>query len=235
MCLLFCEKKERIKRLFFPHIKLMDRIYSFYINLKLFPFAIAIKVPIYFRRDVKINRCYRGCIEFTGNVYKGMVKIGFPGASNARVENTFFYCDDKSKIIMGEHISIARGAKIIVSQGGKLHIGNDVYMNANVSIQTESKIDIGDETLMGWNVSMRDTDGHYVYENGQLKEKTKPILIGKHVWIASDATILKGSVIDEGSIIACNSLVCGIRDTEKNSLIGGTPAKIIKCNVDWER
>lgn len=227
--------KEKIKRMIFPHIKIRDRIYSFFINLKLFPFTTAIKMPIYFRRDVKINRYYRGCIKFTGNIHKGMVKIGFPGAINARIENSIFYCDDKSKIYLGENIEIARGAKIMVFDGGELHIGNNVYANSNFSAQSESKIEIEDDTLIGWNVSIRDTDGHNVFENGIMKNRCKPISIGKHVWIASDATILKGSNITEGSIVACNSLVCGIKTAEKNSLIGGIPAKVIKNNITWEK
>lgn len=229
------DKKESIKRLFFPHIKLRDRIYSFIVNLKLFPLSIAIKMPIYFRRDVKINKSYRGCIEFAGNIYKGMIKIGFSGASNARIENSFFYCDDKSKIYLGENISIARGAKIVVAQGGELHIGNDVYINSNSSIQSESRIDIGADTLIGWNVSIRDTDGHSIYENGYLKEKRKPIIIGNHVWIASETTILKGNTIPNGSVIACNSLVCSVKEVEENSLYGGIPAKLIKHNIAWEK
>ncbi len=227
-------KKEKIKRFFFPHIKVRDYIYSFFVNLRLFPISIAIKMPIYFRRDVKINRCYRGCIEFTDSIRRGMVKIGFPGAANAGIENTFFYCDDKSKIFFGDHVTIARGGKVIITNGGELHIGRNTFINANVSMQSESKIQIGEDCFVGWNSKIRDTDGHNIFVNGELKERTKPVSVGNHVWITADVTILKGSNIADGSVVACNSLVCGIKNDEKNSLIGGSPARVLKQNVTWD-
>ena len=63
----------------------------------------------------------------------------------------------------------------------------------------------------------------------------KEVNIENHVWIASDCTILKGTQIASDSVIGCNSLVCGIKVEEKNSLIAGSPAKVKKTDIVWNK
>ena len=60
------------------------------------------------------------------------------------------------------------------------------------------------------------------------------IIIGNHVWIGAHSTILKGSNIKNGSIIAIKSLVSSYFENE-NIIIGGIPAKELKRNIYWER
>lgn len=45
--------------------------------------------------------------------------------------------------------------------------------------------------------------------------------------------ILKGASINDNSIIGFKSLVTK-KYTEKNVIIAGSPAKIIKTNINWE-
>ena len=58
-----------------------------------------------------------------------------------------------------------------------------------------------------------------------------PIVIGDHVWIGVNATILKGVRIGSGAVIAAGAVV--VRDVAPNSLVGGVPARVLKENVTW--
>lgn len=100
-------------------------------------------------------------------------------------------------------------------------------------LSCDSSIVIGDDFVGGWNVHIRDSDGHTIAIDGHDKLNTKDVWIGKHVWIAAEAHILKGAKIPDNSVVGYRSTVLGVFD-EKNSLIVGSPAKIVNGNISWK-
>lgn len=86
----------------------------------------------------------------------------------------------------------------------------------------------------GWNVNIRDSDGHKILNaNGEITNLNNSINIGNHVWISSYCDILKGSSIPDNCIVGFRALVTK-RFNECNSIIAGSPARIIKQNIKWE-
>lgn len=79
------------------------------------------------------------------------------------------------------------------------------------------------------NVTIRDSDNHILNDN--TDKITQPIIIGNHVWIGMNVTILKGVSIGDGAVIAAGSLVA--KDVPPNTLVAGVPARIIKNDVQW--
>lgn len=57
-------------------------------------------------------------------------------------------------------------------------------------------------------------------------------MIGNDVWIASDVTILSGSIIGDGAVIGAKSLVTG--DIPPYAIVVGVPARIIKYRFSPE-
>lgn len=55
---------------------------------------------------------------------------------------------------------------------------------------------------------------------------SKPVIIGKNVWIGGSAIILPGVKIGDNAVIAAGSVVC--KDVPSNTVVGGNPAKFIK-------
>ncbi|MEN1969205.1 DapH/DapD/GlmU-related protein [Lentibacillus sp. N15] len=53
----------------------------------------------------------------------------------------------------------------------------------------------------------------------------KPIVLKERTWIGSNATILPGVTVGENAIVAAGAVVT--KDVEPNTIVGGTPAKII--------
>lgn len=69
-------------------------------------------------------------------------------------------------------------------------------------------------------------------QNGQAINHPEKIAIGNHVWIGCRCTILKGSVLPDNSIIGARSLINRPIKGER-TIIGGSPAKVLKTDVDW--
>ena len=86
---------------------------------------------------------------------------------------------------------------------------------------------------MSWGVMLKTDDTHPIYQNGKIINRSKNIIIGKNVWIGMHASILKNSMIPDGAIVGAYSVVAG-RFDEKNSVIAGNPAKVVKRDVQWK-
>lgn len=95
------------------------------------------------------------------------------------------------------------------------------------------KLVIGDNYAIARGVIMQYTDFHPTFdEKGVRKPHTKPIIIGNHVWICSNAIVLKGVTIGDGAIIAAGAVVT--KNVPEKCLVGGNPAKVVKISVDWQ-
>lgn len=71
--------------------------------------------------------------------------------------------------------------------------------------------------------------------DAETKQPLNPpadINIGNHCWICEDITIAKGVSINDDTIVAAKSYVTKSFN-QKNIIVGGIPAKIIKENVTW--
>ena len=109
--------------------------------------------------------------------------------------------------------------------GLNIRFGKRIFINAGVKMQDQGGITVGDGCLIGHNVVLATLDhGILPEERGELL--CAPIVIGKDVWIGSNATILKGVTIGDGAIIAAGAVVTS--DVEPMTIVGGVPAKKIK-------
>lgn len=119
---------------------------------------------------------------------------------------------------------------------------NLILLGKNVTIEgahmavtgIEKKIVISDNSMLSNNITIRTGDSHAILnEKGEKINVEKDIFIGKHVWIGSNVTILKGVHIEDNSIVGTGSLVTD--NISHSSIAVGIPAKVIKNNVSWIR
>lgn len=83
-------------------------------------------------------------------------------------------------------------------------------MNTGSILVAARNISIGQDTMLGRDVVVYDSDYHSIYdERGEIQNYSAPVIIGNHVWIATQAMILKGSTIEEDSIIGARAVVTG--------------------------
>ena len=121
------------------------------------------------------------------------------------------------------------GAYIEVVNGGHLTIGQGAA-NVGLNIMCAKEVTIGNGVRIGRNVSIRDWNGPHVIINSTYRNHA-PVHIGDHVWLCSGCTIMPGVTVGEGAVVAANATVT--RDVPPHALVGGSPAKVIKENVEW--
>lgn len=118
--------------------------------------------------------------------------------------------------------------------GSTVYFGNNSFFNGimHVSASERQNIIFGNDGVYSFGIWFRTADPHLIYDIETKKRinMSKSVLVGDHVWLGQNATILKGSQIGSGSIVAANALISG-KTVESNSLWGGNPARKIKDNI----
>ncbi|MBE6341913.1 MAG: acyltransferase [Lentimicrobiaceae bacterium] len=149
-------------------------------------------------------------------------------------------CKTKECIYIGDNVNInssfnsdpigGDGRTIFYTRyGGKIEIGNNCGIS-NSTIVSESLVRIGDYTNIGGGTKIYDTDFHSIDPDVRLQGdtdiKTRPIVIGKKVFIGGHCIILKGVTVGDGSVIGAGSVVS--RSVPANEIWAGNPARFIR-------
>lgn len=121
------------------------------------------------------------------------------------------------------------GAYIEIVNGGRLTIGQGAA-NVGLTIMCAKEVTIGNGVRIGRNVSIRDWNGSHVIINDHYRNHA-PVRIEDHVWLCTGCTVMPGVTVGEGSVVAANATVT--KDVPPHSLVGGSPARVIKENIEW--
>ncbi len=152
---------------------------------------------------------------------------------------------NKLKIdINGSHNQITIAEQVKFS-GQLLIVGNHlrIYIGARTTaidcyiLARDKSVTIGKDCMISRGIEIRATDVHKVYDiesNARLNNAHSDIILGDKIWIAANVTISKNVTIASGCIIAAGAFVNKPIETP-NCMIAGTPAKVIRQNVRWER
>lgn len=109
--------------------------------------------------------------------------------------------------------------------GKNITVGEGVFINACCHFQDHGGVTIGDGCQIGHNVVFA-TLNHGLAPEERKHTFPAPIVLGKNVWIGSNATILQGVTIGDNAVVAAGSVVT--KDVAANTVVGGVPAKFIK-------
>lgn len=225
--------KRIISRVFRGIINLPKTIY---LNLFILPLEQGIKFPIVVMSSVSAEGLKRGSLIIDGPIEAGMIRLGAlkTGKRGLNVnKKTTIITEKGGYILFRGAASIGRGTALCAN-AGSIVIGDKFSCNVNCFIYSQKKIVFGEDVLLGWEISVRDNDGHPIYDhNRNVINEPKEIYFDDHIWVGSYADILKGVNLSSGTIVATRSLVTKSFN-EKNSVIAGIPAKIVKSNVFWE-
>lgn len=141
------------------------------------------------------------------------------------------------RIVIGDDVRIGGrntwvvGSKVLT--GAELVIGNRVAINYQTLISVARRVEIGDDTLIAGNVRIFDNTNHPLSPSRRLAnepfspEESRPIVIGRNVWIGQSAMIMKGVTIGDNSVVAAGAIVT--KSVPANTLVGGNPARILRA------
>ncbi len=187
------------------------------------------------RRIIKIARfCFSEKLaEF--RQFKIRICLSEKGLSCSRISKINF--PDISRISNGSNCSIGDFSILDISDDprsperlGSVLLGNSVYIGEQCNLRASgSGITVGNQTMIANNVVIVSANhqtglGTPMYLQPWEKERSG-VTIGDDCWLGSHATILPGSIIGDGSIIAAGAVVRGV--IPPLSIWGGVPAKQI--------
>lgn len=114
--------------------------------------------------------------------------------------------------------------------GYNIKLGNNVELNYDCVILDCGPVNIGDNCLVAPGVHIYSAthpiDPAHRQDNDDYYEFTKPVNIGRNVWIGGKSVICPGVTIGDNSVIGAGSVV--IKDVPANVVVAGNPAKIIR-------
>ena len=118
--------------------------------------------------------------------------------------------------------------------GENVFIGDNSFINFNVSMVDLGKIIIGNRVLIGPGTGLF-TAIHPIDPEIRATgiEKGADITLEDDVWIGGNVTILPGVTIGEGSIIGAGSVVT--KDIPQMSIAIGNPAKVVRKITDQDK
>ncbi|SFB42322.1 maltose O-acetyltransferase [Rhizobium sp. NFR07] len=111
--------------------------------------------------------------------------------------------------------------------GFNIEIGDNFYANVNLIILDGAKVTIGNNVFIAPNVGIY-TAGHPLdieRRNAGL-EYALPITIGNNVWIGGGVSIMPGVTIGDGAVIGGGAVVT--RDIPPDVVAAGNPARVIR-------
>ncbi len=153
------------------------------------------------------------------------VSIGSYSTIDAMGENGFYIGAGSS---IGS-FSLLKVSGTLTSIGKGIKIGCNVGIGDFAHIGGAGGVIIGDDTIAGAYLSIH-PENHVFSDTNELIRNQgvtrKGIEIGKNCWIGAKVTILDGSIVGNGCVIAAGAVVNGI--FPNNVVIGGVPAKILK-------
>ena len=147
----------------------------------------------------------------------------------------FIKIGDGGSLIVGGDFNLGPGCRIIVEPGAELHIGGRKHESASgiterTLIMVRRRLSIGTDLLCAWGVFITDSDWHET--TGATS--TMDTVIGDHVWLAPNCSILKGSKIGNGCIVATSTVTHKASYPER-CLLGGVPARVLAKGRQWSR
>lgn len=200
-------------------------------NFRHLPFKKAIRLPIYIDHKFKVLS-NKGKIDLKSNSIKPfMIQFGAQTLSPYYPSKKGFLALDGDLILNG-NAYFGHESYIKISEKGTLNIGRNFSTGINTKLICEELILIGDNCLISWDCTILDSDSHQIFHNNSILKNREEIKIGNSVWIGFKSSILKGCMINDGSVVGSTSL-CNKKYHESNVLIAGIPAKIIKRDVKW--
>lgn len=118
----------------------------------------------------------------------------------------------QSLIQVGKKSIVRKNTELSVTHG-QIIIGDNCFINRNCMIVAHELIQIDDGTTIG--------PGTYIYDHDHNKEGngyiSRPVLIGKNVWIGAGCIILKGVHIGDRAIIGAGTTIT--KNVPKDTLV----------------
>ena len=159
-----------------------------------------------------IIKCFYYAIVLFGNVVINKIP--------SRHIRKWFYQLMGAKI--GKHTFPCRRVEVLLPKGLVLH--DRVAVGWSAELDARGGIEIGHDTNISSHAKL--ITGSHDIDDPEFTADFKPIKVGHHCWIGTEAIVLQGITIGDGAVVAAGAVVT--KDVPPFEMWGGTPAHYIR-------
>lgn len=139
------------------------------------------------------------------------------------------------EIWIGETVDVRAGAVLSVG-GGSLRLDGFNNLGWGVVIHCAESVRLGKFAHVAEYSTIVDSSHFYTTpdEWSYHNVRTRPVVLGKDVWVCPKCTIASGVTIGDHTMVGANS--CVTKDVPSGVLISGVPAKVVReLDLPWRR
>jgi len=114
-----------------------------------------------------------------------------------------------------------------VAEDALIDVGSFVFIGRGSEFDVMESVSVGDHTQIAPGCFVTDHN-HGTDADRRIDQQaciTKPVIIGRDVWLGTKVTVLAGVTIGDGAVVAAHAVVT--RDVPPMAIVGGVPAKMI--------
>ena len=136
------------------------------------------------------------------------------------------------RLILGRWVHLGDGTSLRCHEG-TMRIGDKIVFGRNIVVNGYLDVEIGGSCIIADMVYVTDFD--HVFDDVTVPIKDQgiaklPVRIGSDVWLGTKATVVRGTPIGDGSVVAAHAVVT--RDLPPFSVAAGVPARVIRDRRD---
>lgn len=138
---------------------------------------------------------------------------------------------------IGERCSLANAELHMENSDNIFRLGrhSSIHGKTYFDVIESTKILIGEDCMFSSDIHFQTGDSHSIISlDGSRINESKDIIIGNHCWIGTKVICLKGTEVGNNCVIGAGSMVLG-KHLASNCILGGSPARILKQNINWLR
>ncbi|MBR6509596.1 MAG: hypothetical protein IKT38_03220 [Clostridia bacterium] len=147
----------------------------------------------------------------------------------------FVITGNNNKIVLDDMIYADKCSFCVEDSNNSIEIGEGTHIfgECELAAMEGTQIKLGEGCLVSSKTVFRTGDSHSILDlEGNRINPSKNIILGDRIWVGQRASILKGSVIRDDSVVSFGAIVTKAFDTP-NAIIGGVPAKLLKDGISW--
>jgi acetyltransferase-like isoleucine patch superfamily enzyme len=132
------------------------------------------------------------------------------------------------RLVLGRWVHVGDGTSLRCHEGS-LSIGDKVVFGRNNVVNCYLDISIGPACILADMIYVTDFDHVFSDAKRPIKDQgiaKSPVRIGADVWLANKVSVVRGTMIGDGSVVAANAVVT--RDLPPYSVAVGVPARVIR-------
>ncbi|HSI92743.1 MAG TPA: acyltransferase [Jiangellaceae bacterium] len=132
------------------------------------------------------------------------------------------------RVVLGRWVHLGDGTALRAHEG-TLRVGDKVVFGRHNTVNCYLDVEVGAKTLIADWVHITDFDHRFDDLDTAIKDQgivKSPVRIGPDCWIGVKVSVLRGSIVGAGCVLAAHAVVRG--ELPDRSVAGGIPAKVLK-------